>query len=649
MLTLKRLEIQDFGPFIGSHAIDFPSEGVTVIHGRNGDGKTNVLNAIRYALYGQVLNRASAPRAYRTIANRERAKTGDFDFQVTLHFDFDGDDFELTRACAPRKGVTKPKTDRDFEQKVILRVGGEVKGPEERDALLNRVMPFEVARFFLFDGELLKEYEDLLIADSDIGEQIAGQIERILGVPFLKQGRTHLRMLHEAALKDVAREAKKNRETEAAAGHLQTATETRTRRQQDLEKLKRELAEFERDKETQEKFLSSQERNAVLLEQRTDLLSAIESAKQDEDGALNDLRAALETSWRGLVSGSVVQALDRAEAESQEAIDRFTTALRTESLESGECVVCEHDLSEADRERIVSKIPSGESADPTAVATTAYAALQSVKTLAKFQDADKSQEVASAWGRVEKARLAAAKSREQIEQIEEEVDASSAEPISASKRTLTGLTKKIAYHEEKIADAEKSIEKLDSQIAKYSRDIDEASAGEYSSVRSRAELLESAREVFENAIGGYRDELRERVATDATRFFRKMISDPEFYEGLEINDSYGLFIVFADGTREEARSAGQEHIVALALVAALQKNAPIGGPIVMDSPFGRLDEFNTANVVETLPAMSKQAVLLVYAGEIDDEAMRATLGPELKAEYSISKVSAHESKITRGV
>ena len=49
--------------------------------------------------------------------------------------------------------------------------------------------------------------------------------------------------------------------------------------------------------------------------------------------------------------------------------------------------------------------------------------------------------------------------------------------------------------------------------------------------------------------------------------------------------------LFSSGRRpEEARSAEAEHVVALALMGALQNNSPLRGLIVVDSPFGRLDE-----------------------------------------------------------
>ena len=53
-------------------------------------------------------------------------------------------------------------------------------------------MPEQISRFFLFDGELLQEYEDLLRDESAMGRQISDAIERILGLPVLTDSRATL-------------------------------------------------------------------------------------------------------------------------------------------------------------------------------------------------------------------------------------------------------------------------------------------------------------------------------------------------------------------------------------------------------------------------------------------------------------------------
>ena len=87
--------------------------------------------------------------------------------------------------------------------------------------------------------------------------------------------------------------------------------------------------------------------------------------------------------------------------------------------------------------------------------------------------------------------------------------------------------------------------------------------------------------------------------------------------------------------------------MALALMGALQNNAPLRGPIVMDSPFGRLDEQHTSNVVSALHLMAVQVVLLVYESEIGRRRARELLGSRLISEYELERVSSRRTNINK--
>ena len=135
-----------------------------------------------------------------------------------------------------------------------------------------------------------------------------------------------------------------------------------------------------------------------------------------------------------------------------------------------------------------------------------------------------------------------------------------------------------------------------------------------------------------------------RVEADATTLFLRLTTEGD-YARLSINENYGLTIVHIDGSAIPVRSAGAEHIVALSLMGALQQNAPLRGPIIMDSPFGRLDEGHTTRVVRTLPSMADQVLLLVYERELEPRLARNELKAQLLREYRLVRKSARHSQI----
>ena len=65
-MRLHRLDITAFGPFGGAQEVDFDdlsAAGLFLLHGPTGAGKTSVLDAVCYALYGSVPGARQSGRA----------------------------------------------------------------------------------------------------------------------------------------------------------------------------------------------------------------------------------------------------------------------------------------------------------------------------------------------------------------------------------------------------------------------------------------------------------------------------------------------------------------------------------------------------------------------------------------------------------
>ena len=205
-------------------------------------------------------------------------------------------------------------------------------------------------------------------------------------------------------------------------------------------------------------------------------------------------------------------------------------------------------------------------------------------------------------------------------------------------KKIENLKEGIQLTKNKIKEIESALSTLETKLNRVSTDIDLLRAGK------KVSVCEQIHNIFEQGIAAYRDKLKADVERDATELFVGISNDPD-YVRLKINDNYGLSMVHVSGELVPLRSAGFEHVVALSLIGALHKNAPLRGPIIMDSPFGRLDPDHKRNITKSLPNMSEQIVLLAYTHEIDEQQAREMLADTLRKEYRLTRYSSFHTEI----
>src|SRR5690606_276280 len=117
-----------------------------------------------------------------------------------------------------------PTRQEDFITNVHLtKDGAAVSGDQVRPEI-DQIAPEQISRFFLFDGELLQEYESLLIEGSEEGRQIKDAIEDVLGVPALIKGRAELGSILKQATKSQTQELQQVQGLEKQAANQRDLT-----------------------------------------------------------------------------------------------------------------------------------------------------------------------------------------------------------------------------------------------------------------------------------------------------------------------------------------------------------------------------------------------------------------------------------------
>lgn len=643
MLRLERLEVEGFGPFAEPQVLDFPNRGgVTVIYGENMRGKTSLLNAIRFAFFGTVLGRGARTRRLHTISNRDLAKDGRYGFSVSLTFDYGGVTHELVRECLPT--VESPRDDSDYRVDVLLRREQSVLGPQQREVALQQIFPNEISRFFLFDGELLQEYEELLINESEAGRKISEAVERILGVPILKKGRAHLTQLSERADKAAAKEASRHQETQALGNALQQATAQKDAHQHELGRLQKQLAQLNGQRIELEQYLLSVRKYAAVLQERDEASERLGFAGKEEASARTELRGVMSEAWRTLLREPIKSARETAQRDAEEALRSFRMQLREEAVAAAHCGTCDQDIPQPALVRLRETLsgPVGQQVFTTEDISSAMARL---RLLSGISNSDVQGELRQLWSKIQTLKFEQVSLKDRIADLNADLADSDPETIRRSKASFSEVAEKVAAVKTAIEEEKRLVEEKDQNVQRLKKRLEASGSTNLTAVQAQAHLLLSAAEVFGAAVEEYKMALRARVEETASDLFLAMTTEREDYAGLTINESYGLTIQHRDGRAEEARSAGAEHVVALALMGALQHNAPLRGPIVMDSPFGRLDEGHTGNVIQALPKMAKQVILLVYEAEVGKARVRNLLGPTLTREFELVKESARRTRI----
>lgn len=640
MLSLSRLTIQDFGPYRGRQEMAFTRDrGVYIVYGPNGRGKTTLHNAFRYALYGEILGRRRAEEA-RELSNSEaRKQAGYGSFETILDFEHESARYRLTRRYDERE---QPR------ELMLLERDGVPMSQDDSEKALQVIAPYSVSQFFLFDGELLRQYENLLDRDSEEGAALEQSIERVLGIPIVGNAKTDVTEVWRLAGKQLAEQYAAHDETRRMGLSLNEAQDVRTRLQEGhdeiagrIEAAKERVAELEtllREQQKAERLLGNLDR---LRTQESDL----ELREQRAADALNELSADL---WKAVLARSAAERLVAVDAEVQVAeADLRSAAAAVRDLEhlhtEHDCPVCHRAVPEELRRELTASLETTASvAHHEAVDARLARARGKRKTLQALALED-ARLVAERDRSLRALRLERQDVRDDIAGIEQQLSEIGEDKL----RGLTGerdeRQAQILRDKERLEDSAIKIREQELVIEDLKRRLRKQPVRPDHTIEMKDQVSQALVGLFGGAIDAYRAKLRRRVEERASEIFRQLASEPD-YVGLRITDRYGLEIIDADGDVVR-RSAGYEHLVALSLIAALQDSAAVRGPVIMDYPFGRLDAENTAHVVAALPRMARQVILLSFDGEFDRHTALQALGSNLVAEYELERVTSKHTRI----
>lgn len=646
MLIIKEIKIYNFGPFLGEHEINFPNDGsgMHIIRGNNGQGKTSLQRAILWCLYGRVVDRKGKEIRPTSLLNRNATKDAIYQFWVRIFFNNGDETWSISRQMS-----ASSHQDSSYVRGMILDVVKDGVVQSNPISVIERLLPNEVSRFFFFDGEMLRDYEELLDQESTQMKLLKKSVEHILGIPYLRLAREDVKAVKKSFSTDRAKIIRNlgGKNYQDLADEYQLIIDEISRKEGLIEQLEGQISELEIEIHELKRRLTDLEAVKKLAQERLNLereIEKYETIAREERTKLKNLNSSYYKSILINLSENLVKQLNIKHEQvmlkynEKQGLLKYLDDLE-QSIKKVRCKLCgnildKKELNHLEKEKESTKIRIDELTE-IPEPNLEYEGYRNILNDLPIDKIERDEFKKIETKLIETTHKIASLTsecnviKEKLISVDEEEPLKIETKIRSDERELGRLEGEKSAIKKELSEYLELSSLLDQKLASINQD-------ELNILKKRIDFLTSTESVFEDAISVYCEERRKDVEKESTSIFKKLRSKTDF-DRLEINENFGLNIITTKGivlNRAEWRSAGEEQIVAFSLVGALNKCAQVEAPIFMDAPLGRLDIEHGKRVIKYIPTMSKQIVLLVTDREFSKED-ESLISHKIKSDHTL--------------
>ena len=637
-MRIESIEIQNFRQYRKEKFV-FPKKNgkkdIHVIIGENGEGKTNILNALTWCLYGEELHLGDKNTAISNINSQyvqeqrnHSQKNGEAKVTVEMSIEEGG---KITFMRTATYNITQSNVI-ETKQDVIAIVnenGGHkvVDNKNDYEMYVFRYVPKEINEYIFFDGELMDQY-----FKSDKRGNIESGIKDLTKASTIEKTKNALRSY---AKTEIAPVLKNNGDIRVSQAQEKLEIEQKARDDQQ-EKVGLIVSQITKAEEKIEE-LTDKIQGFDSLKDKTDRLEELE----EESDNLKEHQKRLSDYLNDFVRQNYIYfALFPALKEfknyiqSQESkgnlppkIDR---RLVESIVDSKKCAICGNNLDTEHLQYVLSilhklEVSSTTSAELNRASSALNAIIDSMKAYPKKKQTIIDQKK-NLDCQVKKNEEEYAKLSNELRRIPNQDEIRTAiNDREEYRKSISNLKIKFGREDyllkvrtEAVSNAEKELNeamKNNNRMEIYRKQLDFCSKGINLLDETLNEIIEECRKEME-------------VAT--FEIFNKLIWKKDTFSKINILDDYSFELLDAYGQQTlGACSAAERALLALSFTIALQQTSGHDSLLYIDTPLGRVGEKNRINFTEVLIgiAESKQVILSFTPTEYDDN-VRSQLANE---------------------
>jgi DNA sulfur modification protein DndD len=660
-MRIQKLIFKDFRQFRGEQSLTFSydtAKNVTLVFGTNGAGKTTILNAIQWILYGEFSPDFEQPDRLANDGALHEARGGRIlEASATIVFGHAGSTYEMKRSVDARYSNESNNLQKTMNQQVTLFVT-ETDGSSTRvthpEQMIAQMFPQSLAQFYFFNGERLEKMASKGFA------QLGDAIRSIMNLNQFDGAIKHLPRVKTDLLDE---KAKLNGEKEIRdlGSELQDVQSLLDEKSVRLQALTGEIAETQLKIDEVQEDLRRNERSAALQIERDHCEDEMKRVRERRKDAKVD-RKRIVNSKSALVFMSKLAEQTLENAEVLRVRGELPRVIKVQFIDDllaeGSCI-CGTLLTEGSHEH--EKVSSWRLKAGHAESEEAWIKAAAFASSVEDSQGDVVYSLREAMGRIMgfdaeeidlHARITGIEAQlreidlDEIRNLEvtharlraEHTAAVGREAVTRSE--IDGLARRITEINSQIDAADENDERtklIDRRIAV----VDQALAVVSKELELRSEtirqLLESGIDsTYSNIIN---HEYQVSVNNDFVLTLTKQIGDfgvPAVKSTAETHGLYLSFIAQLSHLNRQLSSASD----------SLRNPASEQFPLVMDATFGNFDEEPTRRLISSLTHLSHQVILLVSKKQgkgIVEESVKDFCGRKVVLTlHAISATRRHE-------
>jgi len=625
-----RLTLRDWLVYEGEVSVSFgpPQDGhnIWVIYGLNGYGKTSLLRAIQWLFHGQMPD-----RHVKTCFNHQAVRAGRNELSVSAEFTYHGHHYHLVRRA--EASINNGEVVGYPKETVELAIDQESQNAGIADKI-DQILPKECQQFFFFDGLEIEKY-----ATDTHTDETQEAIETVLGIPEVRNLSNDLEKLSQ----DLERERDRLLRDQSAYEDLSDQKEEAKVK---LEAAKETLRNLRSQHNSLQEQINRLEERASTLKQAEDeiaYLRDLRHRKQDLNERLNNYEAELQGYLKVVAQRMVLPLLkgqldqlqtqvNKAERTGERlAQAKAQTDLIGDLLNDTFCV-CGRELNTEARRFLENKLRELEDQlassrrlqERVGSYTGAVTELKDLESRIRYIEGLADPDV------IQRALLTKYKLQVGREEVEQEIAAREKKlegskdadvgqvftTLGEKKQNLADIEGRIKSAEEEVKKEEKLLDERQDALNEAARAIDDKRR-----VVDALQLTRDAHAVAREMVGRLLRVRRDAIERHMTSVFRMVTNKKQEYDRIELAEDFAPCIVTHSGQmmKRNELSAGEKEVVAFSFIAGLNQSTQTNAPLVMDTPFGHLDVSHRNGLLEALPKLPCQVVLLATDRDLPEE------------------------------